>query len=123
MAGGNNKSTTTSNQSSTQGNTNNKTQNNPQPKVEVKSHKLNKSDYGSRSIVGEVVNNGNADASFVKVTATLYDSTNQVTGTNFTYAGDTPNTPLKSTATAPFEVIVMESGIVIDHYKLDITWN
>ncbi|MEM4260122.1 MAG: hypothetical protein QXG00_02700 [Candidatus Woesearchaeota archaeon] len=46
-----------------------------------------------------------------------------VTGTGFNYAGDTASTPLKDTLTAPFEIVILESSVVIDHYKLDVNWN
>lgn len=90
-------------------------------KVEVKSEQL-KTNYGWKTIVGEVINNTNKGASYVKVTATYYDIDGKVTGTSFTYAGDTPNTPLAVSATAPFEVTARDKDIVIDHYKLDVNW-
>ncbi|MEK7202423.1 MAG: FxLYD domain-containing protein [Patescibacteria group bacterium] len=91
-------------------------------KVEVKSHQL-KTVYGTKQVVGEVVNNTGGNVSFVKVTATFYDKAGDVTGTDFTYAGDTASTPLLAGATTPFTVTALDGNIVIDHYKLDITWN
>lgn len=98
----------------------------PQPspeiagKVEVKSNSK-KVQYGYPKIIGEVINNTTNSVTFVKVTATFYDSKGQVVGTNFTYAGDTGSTPLASQATAPFEV-TGDSGLTFDTYKLDVTW-
>lgn len=92
-------------------------------KVEVKSHQLKTVAGGYKQIVGEVVNNTGGNANFVKVTATYYDKAGNVTGTDFTYAGDTGSTPLLTGATAPFDITSLEMSIVIDHYKLDVTWN
>ncbi len=36
-------------------------------------------------IVGEITNSGSSDLTFVKIFATLYDSTNSISGTTFTY--------------------------------------
>jgi len=93
----------------------------PKGKVEVKSDAL-KTQYGYKHIVGEVVNNTDRDASFIKVTATYYDKDGKVTGTDSTYAGDF-NTPLAPTLTAPFDVGSLDTSLVVDHYKLDVTWN
>lgn len=90
--------------------------------VEVVSHKEKASKYGASSIVGEVVNNGDADASFVKVTATYYDEKGDVVDTGFTFAGDTASVALKPTKKAPFEISRMEN-IKYASYKLDVTWN
>jgi len=115
-----NKSSTTSSDSTANINQNKEIEK-PQGKVEVKSDRVNPSGYGTQYIVGEVENKTTGDVTFVKVTATCYDKDGKVTGTNFTWAGDTPNVPLGVTLTAPFEVII-DKGIVLDHYKLDITW-
>jgi NADPH-dependent glutamate synthase beta subunit-like oxidoreductase len=91
-------------------------------KVEVASHKEKKSQYGASSIVGEVINNGDADASFVKITATYYDEKGEVVDTGFTYAGDTSSVALQPTKKAPFELGRIEN-IKYANYKLDVTWN
>lgn len=90
-------------------------------KVEVKSH-TKKVEYGYPKIVGEVVNNSANPVTYVKITATFYDSEGQVVGTDYTYAGDTSSTPLTPKATTPFE-LTGESGLTFDTYKLDVTWN
>lgn len=89
-------------------------------KVEVASHSIQTSSYGSKHIVGEVINNGDADASFVKVTATFYDKNETVVDTDFTYAGDTSSTALQPQMKAPFKIYADSN---FDHYKLDVTWN
>ncbi len=91
-------------------------------KVEVVSSKEKKSEYGASSVIGEVINNGTAPASYVKVTATFYDANEQVVDTAFTYAGDTSSVQLNPGSKTPFEIVRMED-IKFDHYKLDVTWN
>lgn len=93
----------------------------PEGKVEVKSDTL-KTLYGYKHIVGEVVNNTAGDVTFVQVTATYYDKEGKVTGTSFTYAG-TADTPMAVSATAPFDIASLDTSLVVDHYKLDVTWN
>lgn len=90
-------------------------------KVEVKSHKK-KIDMGYTKIVGEVINNTSSPVSYVKVTATFYDTAGEVIGTNTTYAGDTPSTPLEPESTTPFEVSSYPDKFDTDIYKLDVTW-
>ena len=109
-----NYSSTSSDNSSTEN------QNTPKAKVEVASHSVKSTDYGFKYIVGEVINKGDNDASFVKVTATLYDKNETVVDTSFTYAGDTASTALQPQAKAPFKISVDST---FDHYKLDVTWN
>lgn len=98
------------------------TQTQTEAKVEVVSHKEKKSTYGASSIVGEVVNNGTASASFVKVTITFYDEKGDVVDTSFTFAGDTASVELKPGAKTPFEIHRMEN-IKFSSYKLDVSWN
>ena len=90
-------------------------------KVEVLSHSVKKV-YGNTSIVGEIQNNGTSPASFVKVTATFYDSNGKVVDTSFTYAGDTANTPLSPGKKSPFEIGLM-GNTPFSTYKLDVDWN
>lgn len=94
----------------------------PKGKVEVKSDTL-KTLYGYKKIVGEVMNNTAREANFVKITATYYDKDGKVTGTDSAYAGDTISTPLAVGATAPFDITSLDTSLVVDHYKLDVTWN
>lgn len=103
--------------------TNKVTEETPQKKskVEVLSHSVKKV-YGNTSIVGEIQNNGSSPASFVKVTATFYDSSGKVVDTSFTYAGDTANTPLGSGKKSPFEIGLI-GGTPFSTYKLDVDWH
>ena len=78
--------------------------------------------YGTTSIVGEVINNGNDSATYVKVLATFYNASNEVVDTSFTYAGDTASTPLQKGKTAPFEIILLNKT-KFDHYKIDVSWD
>jgi len=89
--------------------------------VKVKSHQANYSS-GSHVIVGEVVNKTNQPVTFVKVTATFYNKNKKVVGTDFTYAGDTADTPLKPKKTTPFEIYCPENTDFTT-YKLDVTWD
>ncbi len=91
-------------------------------KVEVISHKVKNERAGYSAIVGEVKNTGNIPVSFVKVTVTYYDKNNEVTDTDFVYAGDTAEVALQPGKTAPFKVIVDNGVTKFDHYKLDVTW-
>lgn len=92
-----------------------------QGKVDVKSQ-VKRFDGGYTKVVGEVVNNTNAPVTYVKVTATFYNLNKEVIATNFTYAGDTADTPLQPGSTAPFEVTSYPDTINADSYKLDVTW-
>jgi hypothetical protein len=90
--------------------------------VSVVSSKQKNTSYGSVSIVGEVINNGEDAANYVKVTATFYDTNNEVVDTSFTYAGDTADTGLQKSKTAPFEIHLLNKT-KFDHYKLDVSWD
>jgi hypothetical protein len=74
----------------------------------------------SYHIVGEVQNNGSDKAEFVQVSATLYDSSNQVIGTESTYTN--PST-IDPGAKAPFEILVSTDKVkggdlnIINHFS------
>lgn len=89
-------------------------------KVEVKSESITTS-YGYQCIVGEVINNTRSNAKFVKITATFYDKDNRVVDTEFSFASDTDQTPLKPSLTAPFKLLISKDT-QFDHYKLDVSW-
>lgn len=91
-------------------------------KVEVKSETKKISSIGYTEIVGEVINNTEKPVESVKITVTFYDADGGVIATNFTYAGDTTNTPLEKSKTTPFEVSSYPDKIKADSYKLDVTW-
>ena len=91
-------------------------------KVEIVSNKEKASKYGGLSIVGEVVNNGNVDVSFVKIIATYYDEKGDVVDTKFTFAGDTASVGLQPGKKTPFEISRIEN-IKYASYKLDVSWH
>lgn len=88
-------------------------------KVEIKSHSVNKTNFGWNEIVGEVINKTTKPVSFIKIIATFYDKDEKVVATDFTYAN---NDELQPEMTAPFE-ITEKSKVPFDHYKLDATWH
>ena len=75
-------------------------------------------------IVGEVQNNGTDTAKFVEVSATLYDSSNQVIGTDFTF---TKPSTIEPGMKAPFEILVSKDKVkggdfsIIDHYSTQVS--
>ncbi len=91
-------------------------------KVEVNGNTRKTIDNGYTKVVGEVKNNSSRSALYVKVIATFYDNLGSVIGTGYSYAGDTPNTPLEVGATTPFEVKSYPDKIDASKYKLDISW-
>ena len=60
-------------------------------------------DIGAYHIVGEVTNQGSQKATFVKVSAAFYNSSNAVVAADFTY---TDPKDLEPGQTAPFEIVV-----------------
>src|SRR5919202_404045 len=60
-------------------------------------------DTGAYHIVGEVTNQGNGKATYVKVSGSFYNSSNTVVAADFTY---TDPQDLEPGQTAPFEIIV-----------------
>jgi hypothetical protein len=63
---------------------------------------------GNMHIVGEVINESLQPMYFVMVTATFYDTTNRVIGTDFTFAD--PGT-LQPGQRAPFDIVVSQGNI------------
>ena len=71
-------------------------------------------------ITGEVQNNGEQVAEFVKIVATLYNANDELLGSDFTYIEPDELAP---GATEPFELIIfgwMEEKGDIDHYELQV---
>jgi hypothetical protein len=72
-------------------------------------------------IVGEIQNNGSQIAKFVVVSATLYDSSNKVIGTESTFTTPSHIDPGQK---APFEITVGTDKVmggdlsIIDHYAI-----
>jgi hypothetical protein len=81
-------------------------------------------DFPSYKIVGEVKNNGDKTATFVKISATLYDKSGAVVGTDFAF---TSPSDVKAGHKAPFEVSVLKDNVkghdfdIIDHYELQVS--
>jgi hypothetical protein len=75
-------------------------------------------------IVGEVQNNGTSTAKFVQISATLYDSNNQVIGTGNAFTNPADIEPSQK---APFEVLVTKDSVkggdlsLIDHYAVQVS--
>ncbi|MEM4246463.1 MAG: FxLYD domain-containing protein [Candidatus Bathyarchaeia archaeon] len=76
---------------------------------------------GSYNIVGEVENTGSVNLIFVKVTATFYDSDDQVVGTEYSYAYLGTLAP---GSRSPFHLIFTAETQVplIDHYALHVSF-
>ena len=75
-------------------------------------------------IVGEVLNKAQSEKTYVRVTATLYDDTNKVIGTSYTFTDPTTIQPSES---APFKLSVSLSDVSnldsIKIYKLMVSSN
>lgn len=80
------------------------------PKVlEILSYSSYTDTYGYMHVVGEIRNNGAANATFVEVIATFYDSTGKVVVTDFTFANPYD---LQPNQVAPFEVLLSHDQLV-----------
>jgi hypothetical protein len=80
------------------------------------------SSTGTLHIVGEIINESNKPLTFVKVTATFYDSNNSVVGTDFTYTS--PST-LQPGQKAPFDMIITEGSMplhLVAYYTLSVDY-
>jgi hypothetical protein len=78
---------------------------------------------GNMHIVGEVINESLQPMYLVKITATFYDTTNRVIGTEFTYAD--PGT-LQPGERAPFDIDVFQGSIpmnLIASYTLAVDYS
>jgi len=75
-------------------------------------------------IVGEVLNKAQSEKTYVRVTATLYDDTNKVIGTSYTFTDPTTIPPSES---APFKLPIGLSDVSnlesIKSYKLMVSSN
>jgi hypothetical protein len=72
--------------------------------LSVLSHRISTDQISDRltmDIDGEIENNGTEPLDFVKVTATFYDATNSILGSDFAY---TEPTTLEPGQTAPFKI-------------------
>jgi len=78
---------------------------------------------GFLHVVGEIQNNTPTGITFVKVTGTFYDSSNQVVATTFTYTNPSDIGPGNK---APFELLLTSASIPvsqIDHYNLQASYD
>ena len=91
-------------------------------KVEVKSSSV-KTEFGTSSVVGEVINKTSSTVKNVKVTVTLYNEAGTVVDTNFrTLASEVFGDPvLQPGSTAPFDV-GFTSAAPFKTYKIGLTW-
>ena len=72
---------------------------------------------GYRHVVGEALNNTNAKRTYVEIDATLYNSSNKVVGTDFTYTWVDILGPHQR---SPFELI-FDPPAGYDHYRLTVS--
>jgi hypothetical protein len=75
---------------------------------------------GYYHVVGEVQNIGVYNLNYVQITATFYDSVNNVLATDFTFADI--NT-LVSQQKSPFDLNTYPSIITVDHYFLVVSYS
>jgi regulatory protein YycI of two-component signal transduction system YycFG len=91
-------------------------------KVELSSHKVEKSDNSTGRFSGQVQNMINKNVEYVTIIATFYDKDGKIIGSKSTYTK--PNT-IKPNMTAPFEMILgddISSTNNITSYDVTITW-
>lgn len=77
---------------------------------------------GYYHVSGEVENVGEGAASFVKITATFYDSSDTVVATSFTYTHLSVLLPGRK---SPFEVLLIDTtqAAKVHHYSLSVTFS
>jgi len=77
---------------------------------------------GYYHVSGEVENTGDASASFIKITATFYDSSDTVIDTSFTFTSLDILLPGRK---SPFEVLLIDTtqAAKVDHYSLSVTFS
>lgn len=90
--------------------------------VTILSHNSYTDSVGYFHVVGKVENNTPNPAQLVQVTGAFYDINNALVGTQFTH---TNPSDISSGATAAFDLIMNSASVpasLIDHYKLDVTY-
>lgn len=80
----------------------------------ILSHSAYTDNIGTLHIVGEVINQSPFTAKFVKIIATLYNTYNQVIGTQFSY---TQPSDLAPGQRAPFDILVLSGGIPLNQMR------
>ena len=73
--------------------------------------------FGYGTIVGEVENVGSSNREYVKITATFYDSNENVLDTSFSFTGVDVLLPGQK---SPFKIMSLESNLPVDHYSLQV---
>ncbi len=86
--------------------------------VQILSKHLLVDALGYTNVVGEVKNMGTQNVDFVQLTGTFYNSTNHVTGTDFTFTMLSILTPGEQ---SPFKITDLTKGLVVGHYKVAVT--
>jgi hypothetical protein len=89
------------------------------PQVEIVSHSSYIGQYGYFKVVGEVLNTGDQYAIDVEISATFYNSANEVIGTD---SGDSILSYLLPDRKSPFgfSFLDFEQAEQVDHYSLDV---
>jgi len=90
--------------------------------VTILSHNSYTDSVGYFHVVGKVENNTPNPAQLVQVTGAFYDINNALVGTQFTH---TNPSDISSGAMAAFDLILNSASVpasLIDHYKLNVTY-
>jgi len=90
--------------------------------VTILSHNSYTDSVGNFHVVGKVENNTPNPAQLVQVTGSFYDINNALVGSQFTH---TNPSEISSGAMAAFDLILKSASVpasLIDHYKLDVTY-
>jgi len=90
--------------------------------VTILSHNSYTDSVGNFHVVGKVENNTPNPAQLVQVTGSFYDINNALVGSQFT---NTNPSEISSGAMAAFDLILKSASVpasLIDHYKLDVTY-
>jgi hypothetical protein len=90
--------------------------------VTILSHNSYTDSVGYFHVVGKVENNTPNPAQLVQVTGAFYDINNALVGTQFTH---TNPSDISSGSMAAFDLILNSASVpasLIDHYKLDVTY-
>ena len=90
--------------------------------VRIVSHSSYYDSLNAFWIVGEVENTGDMATQFTKITATFYNSANQVIGTDYGYADLDILLPNRK---SPFSILFLESqgSLNIHNYTLTLSWD
>jgi len=89
--------------------------------VNILSHTGYLDSLGYYHVVGEVENVGDVALNFVKITATFYDESETVVGTDFTF---TELDSLLAGRKSPFDLFLLDTtqSMKVDHYSLAVTY-